>query len=323
MAVALVARVFDTQANQSFEATFERFPVRVGRNQLNDLPIDRPYVSQFHAAIEVRNDSLLFVKDLGSTNGTLYKGQRLIRDQAVDITAAPEVTIGPVVIRLNLVSAAPRPAEEMKEAGVLDFGQGPETVRALAQRFGPVPPGAEDAYIRQVTPYIEAYRQAWQTVYRLVYDHLTRLPPDVRTAYLRRLGYEQPAVSLESDFRKIAQYYGVDLRSFTQAGPGQAALAALAELASTLAPGTKLPDDVASVLTFSKRVRDTMDVFLKCFILCATDIKPSARRSSAAKPTRASPLRQHTTRRSWGSYYSGTTRTPRTHVLCRTPSSTS
>ncbi|NUO47242.1 MAG: FHA domain-containing protein, partial [Polyangiaceae bacterium] len=235
MPIALVARVFDTQANQSFEATFERFPVRVGRNQLNDMPIDRPYVSQFHAAIEVQNNSQLFVKDLGSTNGTLYKGQRLVRDQPIDITQAPEITIGPVVIRLGLVAGQQQQAkpEELKDGGILDFGHGPETVRAIAQRFGPVPPGAEDPYVRQVAPYIEAYRQAWQTVYRVVYDHLTRLPPDVRTAYLRRLGYENPAVSLESDFRKIAQYYGVDLRAFTQAGPGQAALAALGELAAT------------------------------------------------------------------------------------------
>lgn len=267
MAVALLARVFDTQANQSFEATFERFPVRIGRNQLNDLPIDRPYVSQFHAAFEVRDESQLFVKDLGSTNGTLFKGQRLVRDQPVEITSTPEITIGPVVIRLSL-SAAPqvKGLDESKEAGVLDFGQGPETMRALAHRFGPLAPGAEDAYIRQVAPYVEAYRQAWQTVYRVIYDHLTRLPPDVRNAYLRRLGYEHAAVSLESDFRKIAQYYGVDLRAFTQAGPGQAALAALSELATTLAPGTKLPDDVPSVLAFAKRLRDSVDVFMKCFI---------------------------------------------------------
>ena len=37
------------------EGLFERFPVRIGRNQLNDLHIDRPYVSQFHAAIDIRD----------------------------------------------------------------------------------------------------------------------------------------------------------------------------------------------------------------------------------------------------------------------------
>jgi len=63
MPTALVAKVFDTQANQQFEATFERFPVRIGRNQLNDLQIDRPYVSQFHAAIDLRGRDV-FVRDL-------------------------------------------------------------------------------------------------------------------------------------------------------------------------------------------------------------------------------------------------------------------
>lgn len=266
MPVALVARIFDTQANQSFEATFERFPVRLGRNQLNDLPIDRPYVSQFHAAIDVRNESQLWVKDLGSTNGTLVRGQRLTRDTPVDITTSPEVTIGPVMIRLGLVQAQARPAPEAKNQGLLDFGENGQTHQTLSQVFARLPPGAEDPYVRQVAPYIEAYRQAWQTVYRVIYDHLTRLPPDVRINYLRRLGCESPSVSLEADFRKIAQYYGVDLRAFTEAGPGQAALAVLSELATTLAPGSKLPDDVTTILAFAKRVRDSVDVFLRCFV---------------------------------------------------------
>ena len=84
MPVALTTQVLDSQSNQSFETQYERFPVRIGRNQLNDLHIDRPYVSQFHAAIEV-NGKQIFVKDLGSTNGTVYRGQKMVRDQLVDL----------------------------------------------------------------------------------------------------------------------------------------------------------------------------------------------------------------------------------------------
>jgi type VI secretion system protein ImpI len=290
MSIALVARVFDTQANQSFDATFERFPVRIGRNQLNDLPIDRPYVSQFHAALEVRGDSQVFVKDLGSTNGTLYLGQRLVRDQPIDITQAPEITIGPVVIRCSLV-AAPKPVEDAsREIGVLDFQT--SDPRLVAQRFGAIAPGAEDPYVQSVAPYVNAYRQAWQTVYRIIYDQLTRLPPDIRTSFLRRIGTEHPAVSLESDFRKIAQYYGVDLRVFTQAGAPHAALAALGELAATLAPGTKLPDDVATILAFAKKLKDSMDVFLRCFISLRDgyqefETEVLAREKSAREPVSA------------------------------------
>src|SRR5262249_15154893 len=159
MPVALVARVFDTQANQQFDATFERFPVRIGRNQLNDLQIDRPYVSQFHAAIDLR-DTQIFVRDLGSTNGTSFAGRRLGRDQPVDVSAAPEVNIGPIVLRLSLVEVqAKKPSMPRESGNMLDMNEA--TVAALALAKQPIPPGQEDPFVRQVVPYVEAYRAAW------------------------------------------------------------------------------------------------------------------------------------------------------------------
>jgi type VI secretion system protein ImpI len=266
MPVALVARVFDTQANQQFDVTFERFPVRIGRNQLNDLHIDRPYVSQFHAAIDIR-DKQIFVRDLGSTNGTVYQGRRLARDQQIEVTAAPEINIGPIVLRMGLVDSAAKKPTSPKEGGnVLDINDGGANASAQLSRPKPIPPGAEDPFIRQLVPYIEAYRTAWGAVYRVIYDHLTRLPPELRTNYLKRLGLEHASVNLETDFQKIAQYYGVDPRTLGELGPPQAALAALAELSRTLVPGGKPPEDVPGILTFARRLRDTLEVFLKCFI---------------------------------------------------------
>ena len=266
MPVALVARVFDTQANQQFDVTFERFPVRIGRNQLNDLHIDRPYVSQFHAAIDIR-DKQIFVRDLGSTNGTVYQGRRLARDLPVEVTAAPEINIGPIVLRMGLVDqAAKKPASSKEGGNVLDLNEGGANPNAQLARPKPIPPGAEDPFIRQLVPYIEAYRTSWGAVYRVIYDHLTRLPPELRTNYLKRLGLEHASVNLEADFQKIAQYYGVDPRSLGELGPPQAALAALSELSRTLVPGGKPPEDVPGILAFVRRLRDTLEVFLKCFV---------------------------------------------------------
>lgn len=262
MPVALSARVTDTQANnQSFEASFERFPVRIGRNQLNDLHIDRPYISQFHAAVDVR-DRQIFVRDLGSTNGTVFRGHRLARDAAVDVSGEPEIAIGPIRIRLSIIEAAKKP--EPVDEGTL-LGRSGDDLSAW-RRSPPVAPGGEDPYIRQLIPYLESYRVAWGAVYRMIWDHLRHLPPDVRQSYLRRLGEEHPSVLGERDFQKISQYYGVDYRTLGELAPANAAFAALSELAGVLAPGAKPPDDVAAILTFARRLRDTMEVFLKCFV---------------------------------------------------------
>lgn len=261
MPVALVARVVDSQANQALDATFERFPVRIGRNQINDLHIDRPYVSQFHAAIDLRDRQIL-VKDLGSTNGTIVKGQRLLRDSPVDITSAPEITIGPIVIRLALVEATAKKRDEGTVLGMGEQGSG----SGVLQRPKAIAPGAEDPYVRQVVPYIEAYRAAWGAVYRVIYDHLARLPPEIRTGYITRLGIEHAPVCGESDFQKIAQYYGVNAQQFMDLGPPQAAHAAMTEIAKALAPDVKSLDDVPSVLGFARRLRDAAEVFLKSFL---------------------------------------------------------
>jgi type VI secretion system protein ImpI len=259
MPVVLTAKVIDTQASQQFEASFERFPVRIGRNQLNDLQVDRPYVSQFHAAIDLRERQIL-VRDLGSTNGTVYRGQRLVRDQPVDVTGMPEINIGPIVMRLSLVEQQAKKPLATESGNVLDEGAAPGTMRPK-----PIPPGGEDPFIRQVVPYIEAYRAGWGAVYRVVYDHLTRLPQELRANYIKRLGLEHPALVLENDFQKISQYYGVDPRFLGELTPPQAALAAIAELSRTLVPASRPPEDVAGVVAFVRHLRDTLEVFLKCF----------------------------------------------------------
>ncbi len=264
MTVALVATVLDSQTNQSFEATYDRFPVRIGRNQLNDLHIDRAYVSQFHASIEVSGKQIWF-KDLGSTNGTVHRGQKLVRDQPIDVTPMPEVQIGPVIIRLKIKEVQGVQTLAPHMASVLDIGT-PAGAELLDARRRPIPPGLEDPFIRQLVPYIEAYRQAWAGVYRLVYEHLTRLQPEVRTAYLKRLLIEHPSVAQESDFQKVAQYYGVPVHDWGELNPMEAAMAAMRELSKQLAPDVPPPDDALKVLGFARRLRDAMEVFMKCFV---------------------------------------------------------
>jgi type VI secretion system protein ImpI len=263
MPVVLTARVIDTQANQSFDVTFERFPVRIGRNQLNDLHIDRPYISQFHAAIDLSERQIL-VKDLGSTNGTIFAGQRLSRDTPEDVSREPKIRIGPIEIHLALTEMTAK-REKTGDGGTLLDLRG-ESLNALVQPPKQGAPGAEEPFVQQVVPYLEAYRAAWGGVYRLIWDHLARLPPELRQPYLRRLSQDHAAVLGEKDFQQIAQYYGVNHRTLRELAPPDAAYGALMEMATRLIPGGKPLDDVAGLLTFARRLRDTMEVFLKSFV---------------------------------------------------------
>ena len=66
--------------------------LRVGRAEGNDLCIDLGTVSSDHAVLEVREDGL-YVRDLGSTNGTRVKGRRVLGWTRLDVGDA--VRFGP------------------------------------------------------------------------------------------------------------------------------------------------------------------------------------------------------------------------------------
>src|SRR5437879_4998556 len=54
----------------------------IGKSTAADLALDDPAVSRFHAAIE-RVGAVWCIRDLGSTNGTLINGKRLLGDRAL------------------------------------------------------------------------------------------------------------------------------------------------------------------------------------------------------------------------------------------------
>src|SRR5207237_2518903 len=82
VARGLRLRVTNTQDRTAIERTFDRFPVRIGRNPLNDFQLDSPFVSQFHAVLEL-NGNQLMLRDLGSKNGTMLRGQGKVPAHAV------------------------------------------------------------------------------------------------------------------------------------------------------------------------------------------------------------------------------------------------
>jgi hypothetical protein len=77
---------------------FPQSPVRIGRNQLNDISLEDPFVSEWHGIIRFDEQSIAYF-DLGSTNGTMLDGKRLAKNVGVELSATSRLQLG----RLELV----------------------------------------------------------------------------------------------------------------------------------------------------------------------------------------------------------------------------
>ena len=70
----------------------------VGRKRsLCDLTVDHASVSKLQCLI-IRTDGLLFIRDLGSTNGTMLNGQEI--DGDVPLEAGDLIAVGSVRLKL-------------------------------------------------------------------------------------------------------------------------------------------------------------------------------------------------------------------------------
>jgi anti-anti-sigma factor len=77
--------------------TSKRFVI--GRDPSCNLRLGSPMISKFHAALELREQGL-FLRDLGSTNGTILNG-RPLRGREVEAQHGDRVQIGPVVLHIS------------------------------------------------------------------------------------------------------------------------------------------------------------------------------------------------------------------------------
>src|SRR5438445_13894026 len=82
------------------EFVYPQVPVRMGRNPLNELALEDPHVSQWHAILGYVEGALRII-DVGSRNGTRIDGRRLRGGEAVPLRGGERIDIGPFSIRVH------------------------------------------------------------------------------------------------------------------------------------------------------------------------------------------------------------------------------
>jgi len=114
--------------------TFAESPVRIGRNQLNDISIDDPFVSEWHGMIFFSHESLEY-SDLGSTNGSVLDGLRLSKNAPARLTEQSHILLG----RIEL--AVSRQRRETEPRTTMAWGRSPGSGSGSGSAAGSGAPG--------------------------------------------------------------------------------------------------------------------------------------------------------------------------------------
>lgn len=110
----LVVVVEDLSSGARTQYAFFKSPVRIGRSEINDLPLPQPFVSNWHAVVQFDEHGAQYV-DLGSTNGSIVSDARLEKNVPVTLGAEALVQIGGLRLEFSRRALAappptPRPA---------------------------------------------------------------------------------------------------------------------------------------------------------------------------------------------------------------------
>jgi predicted component of type VI protein secretion system len=92
--------------------TFVESPIRIGRNQLNDIPIDDPFVSEWHGMIRFGDEGVEY-SDLGSTNGSMLDGKRLAKNAPARLTERSRILLGRIELAVSQQHRETAPRQTM------------------------------------------------------------------------------------------------------------------------------------------------------------------------------------------------------------------
>jgi pSer/pThr/pTyr-binding forkhead associated (FHA) protein len=126
--------------------TFSESPVRVGRNQLNDVTIDDPFISQWHGLIRFGSDGITY-SDLGSTNGSIIEGVRLSTNDPNRLSDRSRVLLGRIELAVSI-----RAREDTGPRKTIGWGYSSSPGRSSAEPVPAHAAAAQSGFAKPPTP---------------------------------------------------------------------------------------------------------------------------------------------------------------------------
>jgi predicted component of type VI protein secretion system len=104
--IGLRITVFNEEDQSTTDLLFNRSPVRIGRNHLNELVLNHSYISQWHAIIGFAKSSLTVVRVSG-TNSVLVNEYKLLPNEEVALAGSEVIRLRPFALHLQMVTLPP------------------------------------------------------------------------------------------------------------------------------------------------------------------------------------------------------------------------
>ncbi len=276
MGKGLRVQVSNAQDGSAFERTFDDFPIRIGRDALNELPLEFPFVSKFHAVVDYRGDRLV-LRDLGSRNGTSLRipTERIPANESIDLAKSDHLFgIGTLRFEVELVDIDRASSANLRRARggailshVPDEEGPPSFIDSLATSANASQEAQAGADALRKD--LEAWRVSWAKLYSRLSSVLASLPGDEREKALRALVQDYPALLGEPDFRRLAEHLGVTLGGPATTGGSReesVALLVLRDLASWYVDAERPLQTAAQIVAFGRKIQDVLDALFVSFV---------------------------------------------------------
>lgn len=282
--LALLVRVDNLENGSTRTHAFPRSPVRIGRNALNDLQLDFPFVSQWHGVVQFDDANTVFY-DLGSTNGTTVQGQRVQTNEPVPVLrpdmdfvlgklrltfgrghAQPEQTQAPSLLAARMDASERTMIADidlLSDSGNATMMLDGDAIRAALASPGGSPglAGSAQQRIQALAPKVAAYRRAWKDLYDSLIASLQALPAQQVPAAIALLLQSHPELVAEPEMKALAQSQGVAV-----ADAGGVAGELVSRLANYFMPHRAPPQTAQELEGFLVRMLWCVEVFSTAYV---------------------------------------------------------